>query len=456
MNLLTGLFVASLLFPTNVFAGVNFQFPDTDEGKSCQEQTRAWIEEVNKKLPKDWIPDNFYIIYSGPGEYGQAKYLPVLHYLQTIEVTQKVIAFEGLCQKALFVQSYSHLVLDNLMRKQSLYWEYFIVWYEVRFEDIDETVTEDNEALVSLKRMHQERIQGRESAKTDEEKITHIDIANRLVHSISFYEGRIGRLARAQEIQAQSEAPLDAFNHHGALRSYSKLFADTIIALVSGDWSAVKKATLSNWDHMKANGLKLEEALIFPKTGGTEDPMSALLRHSDFVSDLFVENYAYAPWEANNTNFHFAPMRSWIRDRMEGDETMTATSMIQALGLAIIDVYEKELIPNPENLERPLLEKNRSLREALTKHFYPHGFSWLEQLELELRTSSTFYREDAHLSILVLDPEYPENSSRPFLNFPELTAMPELPPENSSRPFLNFPVTGDHIPDGGGAEDGTD
>ncbi len=427
-HLLTGLFVLSLLFFTNVFAEVTFHFPDTDEGEVCVKQTQTWIEDVNKKLPENWIPDDdFHILYSGPGEYGQAKYYPVYHYSTTIEATQKVIVFGGICQKALFLHAYSHLVLDNLMRKESSPWEYFIVWYEIRFYDIDETITEDTEGLTSLRRMYQERIQAVESADTEEEKAFHTGVANGMRNSISFYEGRIGRLTRAQQIQAQTPVPLNVFNSYEALNSFYKLFADTVIVLVSGDWSAVKKATLSSWDHMKANGFQLNEVLLLPETGG-EEPLSAILRHSDFVSGLSVENYAYAPWEESNTNFHFAPMRSWIRDSMKKNKDLTATNMIQALGLSIIDVYEGELIPNPENLERPLLEQNRSLREALTKRLSPGE---LELLKSALKTNTAFFLRNPRLSILAVNPD-----------------------PNDPRPFLDFPMTGDHVTGSGGTENG--
>ena len=410
-HLLTGLFILFLLFSTNAFSEVTFHFPNTDEGEVCARQTQTWIEEVNKILPENWIPDDdFHILYSGPENYGQAKYFPVYHYMHTIEVTQKMIVFGGICQKALFVHAYSHLVLDNLMRKKSSPWEYFIVWNEIRLDDINETITKDTEKLASFIKMHREHVtKSEESGIAEKDRAFHVGAAYIMENSVSFYEQRLVRFARAQQIQAQSPVPLNVFNSYKDLSSFYKLFADTVIVLVFGDWSAVKKATL-DWEHMKANGLEPNEVLLLPKTGGTEEPLSAIQRHGDFVSGLSVENYAYASWEESNTHFHFAPIRSWIRDRKEGDKSLTATNMIQALGLAIIDVYEKELIPNPENLERPLLEKNQSLREALTKRLSP-----LELLKSAIGTNSKFFPRKPHLAILAVNPD--SNDLEPFLNF---------------------------------------
>ena len=137
--------------------------------------------------------------------------------MHTIEVTQKMIVFGGICQKALFVHAYSHLVLDNLMRKKSSPWEYFIVWNEIRLDDINETITKDTEKLASFIKMHREHVtKSEESGIAEKDRAFHVGAAYIMENSVSFYEQRLVRFARTQQIQTQSPVPLNVFNSYSS------------------------------------------------------------------------------------------------------------------------------------------------------------------------------------------------------------------------------------------------
>ena len=359
------------IISVSVFAEIQFHFPSTNEGRTCKEKVQMWIDEVNKMLPEKWIPSSFHVQYTGPEKYSRATYFSVLHYNNLTKTIEQIIIFTGLCEKASFIHEYGHLILDDLMRKVSPSWQYFVTWNLVHFQDIDQAKIDYLKIVESLEKIYLDLIESnrlKSLKKNDElyqdETISHIRTA------ISKYNQILDKLNYAQQIQSQSSFPLNQFNSAKVLDPFEELFADTVTVLVLEDWSATKQATILIWEHMETNGISLEKALILPKLTNKEEALLAILRHRDFVSGLSIEQYPYAEWEEINPYFQFAPIRSWIRNTMESKEALTATDMIQALGLAIIDIYERELIPNPKNLERPLLEKNQSLRHSLTKKLF--------------------------------------------------------------------------------------
>ena len=366
MRLLTGVI---LLFVSNsVFARINFHFPDTTEGWTCKQKIVEWMDEVDEKLPDGWTPTDFHVFYQNIGSLHGGIYRLVDTYsdngdfsMESLE--QKIILTR--CEKPFFIHEYGHAVIAGLMMRESPSYKYSLIWESVDLKDIDQAKAEFVERIKNSR----EQLERLESVNPSESQ-GEADIA-KIKESLSKDEIMVKRLTLAQELQARSSFPLNRFDSDIALDAFIELFADTLTVLIIEDWSAVKKSLIPLVEELKVRYPNLLDTLSPVKLSHGERTrfFSVVLDCRDFISGLPIENASHEnEWVKEDPYCQFTSMRSWIRDTMEGNRALVPADMIQALGFGIIDVYEKELIPDPNNLERSLPEKNQSLQRATAYH----------------------------------------------------------------------------------------
>lgn len=381
------LFFLSLFFtPVSAYSSIQFYFQDSDRGQACKEQVQKWMDEANGKLPEDWIPEDFIVVFSEDGDH--FFYNMVFHYEDesgSRQVADKVIRIAGGCEKPYFLHEYGHVVLDEFMRRESPPWRYYVTRASNSFFDVEETrerLIARIEALEKVNGEHKERLQKDEDGKSV------LDLLERTIRqtegSIDTYHARIARFDEAIKVQDQIPVLLDWFQYTEVVSPidnrdifyfpsdglqfkkivspYLELFADAFVVLIMGDWSVLKNSIESDFKNKKMPDV------VLPNMDNRREALQAHLDHRDFRRNLSLENYPYAPWEAESPYYQFAPIRSMVRGVMEDNPGLAPGDMINALGLTIIDIYENELIPHPERLERSLLEKNRSFARNLRKH----------------------------------------------------------------------------------------
>ena len=353
------LLISFLLVSNTSFGKIAFYLSEVDDPQACERKIQSWIAEVNNSLPAEWIPSDFIVL--GSSIQHQYTYRTVFTDINE-NIWEKIIRVGSTCEKAHFIHEYGHLVLDDFMRKNSPPWQYNIIWTIVSFEDIDtakESYLELLEKLRTARREYQEeRLNSSETASDAYlAKLNEIIDVN-LPMKIKQYEDMVSKLSQAQEIQSKSPVALNQFMHFSALLAFHELFAETLAVTVLADWSIMKKVSMPF--------LESENFVVLPEVpGGDRDKaVSSYLLCRDFSQKNFP-NYSFHGWEETIEYCHFIPLRSFIRGFMEEKPFINPGDMLQALGLAIIDVYENELIPEPKNLNRSLEEKNKSLLQKL-------------------------------------------------------------------------------------------
>ena len=366
----------AVIFLIPDFGQASIQFEFQGEGsQACKEKVQTWMDEVNKELPSHWVPTEFIVAHSEAIE--DDSYKPILHTnnFDTFEVFEKIIVLAKGCSQTHFIHEYGHLVLDHLMRTTSPSWQYFITW-ALFTRDLDEEqarLLNEIEVMEETRAEYKIRILERSKStdKSDEEPENLAKFLKEAVKNLTkkLKENRDGldRIDRAKKgLGNKDSGSLEQFKEvnqksHTALESFSELFSDSLAAIMMNDWSVVKKAFTSDLEASKT----LYSSHFSDLFVSSEEADSAYISCRDFRSGLSIESYSYAPWESASLYCEFTPVRSLIRNYMENNPTLTPKDMIQALGLAIIDVYENELMPYPENINRSLSEKNQSLSQSL-------------------------------------------------------------------------------------------
>ena len=349
--------------PVSGYSSIQFYFEKSEKARICQEQIQTWIDEINGQLPVDWIPDNFILVSSE--NIHHFSYSLAVSYKDENDleqVAEKVIYVAGDCNKTYFIHEYGHLVLDHFMRRVSPPWQYFAIWAFNSFYDIDKTheqLTAEVKKLKKAKRDYEERIE----KETDQSLLPLLKkVPGNFERSIKHYQAKVDRLNEALEVQSQSPVPFNRFKSSEVFSPYLEVFADGLAVLIMGDWSVIRDSIAFD----RAAG-KFQD-IVLPELDNPEDAFLAHINHRDFRKGFSVEDYNYTSWEVDSPYYQFAPVRSIIRETMENNPVITLKDMIEALGLAVIDVYENELIPHPESREISLLEKNRSLARSLEIH----------------------------------------------------------------------------------------
>ena len=313
MRLLTGV-VLFLFVSKSVFARITFHFPNTNEGWTCKQKIVGWMNEVDEKLPGGWIPANFHVFYQNTGSLRGGRY-KLIGDAYSDEGGFSTESFEHQiiltrCEKSFFIHEYGHVVINDLMLRESPSYRDYLIWTS-GLKNVDKTKA-----------------------------------------------GFVERIRDSGERFEQLELVSDT-----ALSPLTELFADTLAVLIMGDWLAIRKSLIPLFEELRTRYPDFSE----------EDTnfLLATLDHRDFISGLPIENASYKNELVKEDPYcQFTPMRSWIRDTMEGNGSLVPVDMIQALGFGIINVYEKELIPDPDNLGWSLSEKNRSLQKATAYHLH--------------------------------------------------------------------------------------
>ncbi len=389
--------------PTNV----HLFFTDTEEGQTCKKNVLAWVDEVHKQLPGHLIPTDFFLNFNGTTEDSIYR---TIHRRPT-EVLEKIVFIANSCRKSGFIHEYSHLVLDHLMRRASPAWRHSITWDIFnpvsKPKTIDEIRSEYIKQIRILKEIHDEHRQKVEkicsvnpyrqqsmsphsdtknTCGTVPDKGSNLDAAHlekMALHqtgkTIKTYEGFLDRLNEAQKIDDENPFDLHEFNLYfqksnfrllDFISPFHELFADTSAVLILNDWSIMKEATAFdiNKSHLKSKNCH--------QPGLNEkDALSNYLNYRDFRKGLSVETYPYRAWEKESSYCQFAPIRSLIRDIMDNNPDISPGDMIEALGMAIIHVFENEFVPSPENIQEwPSIDKNRTLAEGLIEQLNQKGW----------------------------------------------------------------------------------
>ncbi len=314
MRLLT--IIVFLFVSSSALAKVVFYFPDTDEAMDCKKKVQRWIGETDKMLPESWIPTDFHVNY-WTGKYYSGGYFYIYRYhdnRRNIErIFEKVIVL-GTCEKPFFVHEYAHVVIDDLMRRQSSFWQYYISWKLVNFQDINQVKPRYVEVIATRRK----ELEDWKSMvlPPDKEEWRKENIA-RIEQSLSRDEKILKKLTQAQQIQAQSPYPLNRFRSGEALSPFTELFADMVAVLVLGDWSVFRNSLAPVFENMRNHSPDMFESLMFHAVGGVslrlsdEDKqrvVSRILYHRDFVSGLSIEGYPYNDdWNKSDPYFQFTP-----------------------------------------------------------------------------------------------------------------------------------------------------
>ena len=345
--------IGVLLFCTQSLAIVEFVSPPLPEWEA---ETLATMDWVNSQLPQSWPkPDNFKIALA---EDGDPRYYPLFRYKGSDGILKKVhqLLVLGDRSKAKLIHEYAHLIMDTYLRENSGPWQYYLVWNEIDFNDIDESIDSYTKLIANLKKAYQEYLIQKQNG--DDSEFLDKALFN-TSNSISKYETLLEKLQKAKKIQDQSSVSLNQMNSFEALEGMNELFADTLAAVLLKNWSIMKESTL-----LDLANTDLADKLVLPDAKSKEEAIAMYVEHRDFQQNLTLENYPYQLWESHSPYTRYAPVRSLIRSLVE-KKAYTKKKILSQTLKAIQFVYEKELVPFPENLNRSLLEKNKALASAL-------------------------------------------------------------------------------------------
>ncbi len=389
---------------------VHLNFINTEEGQTCKKNVLTWMSEVNKKLSSHLIPTDFIVNYNGEIEIDFYRFI----HIRSTEVLEKIVFIANECKEPHFIHEYGHIVLDHLMRMASPAWRYSITWSvfnpaSVEPKTIDEIKSEYIEQIRILKKInnkHREKIQetclnkfserqqnmspnsdtknicGKAPHEDNNLEVSPFTVLHQTGETIEKYEKFVDRLNEAQKIDNENPLDLHEFNLYFRKPNFSlrlndpilpfhELFSDTLAVLILNDWSIIQEVTaldMKNKSHLKPNichqpGLRKQEALL------------NYLNYRDFRKNLSVETYPYGAWEEENPYCQFAPIRSLIRDIMSHNPDLPPGDMIEALGMAIIYIFENEFVPSPENIQEwPSIDKNRALADGLIRQLNQKGW----------------------------------------------------------------------------------
>ena len=370
--------------------GIRFDFVDTEEGRKCKKNVLTWIAKVNQKLPDGLIPDDFTLKFDGKTEEHTYSAIEIKFSNQTsgnIEVMENVVSIASSCSEPHFIHEYGHIVLGRFLMKNSLPWKYSVTWkifnlsgpiidfemFVLVLENIDffeELISEDaldDPVDKYLKRMLSPQV----PPIKDHEHISPESIKEftKLIKLIIRFGDRI---IQAQQIDNESPFDLHEFNSHfyrsdikleDIMSPFHELFADALAVLVLEDWSAMKKAVISDFQENKyktcsAQRYEGEEAILHYSS------------HRGFTrEDFFPVDYSHGANEETNPYCQVTPTRFLIRDIMENNPNVSPGDMIEALGMTIIDIFENELVSDPEKAKNwSFTDKNGYLSNGLKKY----------------------------------------------------------------------------------------
>ncbi len=326
------------------------------KNQKWQQDTLATMDWVNSKLPQSWPrPKDFNIAYvegSTPSYYPQYRYKDASGKMQAIPRLLVV----GNTEPAILVHEYAHVIFDEMLRQKSIPWQYSIIWQKHKYVNLEERLTFMEEEIPKLQQMRAKFLA--KKAAGDISPIVASAVKNTTRTITEYAEARF-EIMQALKLQKDYGLPLDGIRSFSALQAYNELFADTLACLVFEDWQIIKKAIAN-----EARNPALLKRLRLPPLDDPETAMQSYLSYRDFTTLWSLQDYGFEDWEHGNPYWQFAPTRTFIRQSVETGQ-VSPTGMIKGLGLAILDIYENQLLAEPHLVEQGLFEKNLSLQQAL-------------------------------------------------------------------------------------------
>ncbi len=343
-----------ILFSLPLLAEVEFVSPENPQWES---ETLQLMEDVNNMLPADWKrPQDFKVALVPNGE---PSYYPLFRYQtqtgQNESVDKLLVVSDSSPEK--FVHEYAHLVFDVLLRNRSNPWRYHLAWQKVSYNDISESLSQYKKHIESLQKTNEEFVQKKEQGDNSEMVA---NIIRNTARSVEKYKDLVVILKKAQEIELNSDYPLDQFNAFEALEAANELFADLVASLYFENWQAMKDSTLKDIAETD-----LEDRLLLPPLESREEALEAYLNHRSFQQGLLLSEYDFKEWEARGPYMQFAPVRSYLRDLLDSGLLETRPELINLLAQSIMKVYHEDWLKEPSLVESPLFDKNQLLIETM-------------------------------------------------------------------------------------------
>lgn len=341
-------FFTILFFSLTSFAKISFNHSPSTEWETL---VRDITQKIHNLLPEDWPEIGHCQIYFI--ENGNPSYKPVFRYQnQDMDIlfAQKVLVLNS-SDPEVIAHEYSHFLLDDYMRKMSPAWKHFFIWVKYQ-NDIHETILITKKSLSSLQNTLLE-------FENDPTNTLNLD---RLRNSIKKYKANLIELNEALEIERKYDFSLYALSSFKAMAPYYELHADSLAAIALENWQAMKNITIKN-----INDPELSKQLVLPKIEPKESAIKAFIEARNFLDNLDPNTYSYQPWEATGNYSQFAPFRSYLKRSIENDYSTNKQEFIKKFTESIVTIYEKTLLPYPENVNRTLKEKNLELIELMNQ-----------------------------------------------------------------------------------------
>lgn len=320
------------------------------KSEAWKQEVSATIEKVNQMLPSDWPrPENYHIVYSVGAD---DSYYPIFRggAQKNQPPVHKLLVLGSKSTPATFVHEYGHLVMDVLLREKAPEWRYALTWQLVNFGDVEKSLKDYVDLLKRVKTINQEYV---EKAKTKELNDMEKSVLTNSGKTITQTKELIIKLQEAITIQMAYDYPLTEFVSIKALAGMLELFSDTLAVAYFDSWTLMRDNLVET--------ITIDQVRPFLNPNvPEEEALEMYVNGRNFPENLTLENYVYEPWMETNPYFRFGPTRSYLR-YLQDQVGTTDQDLIGALGQGIINVYQKQLMPNPENNDRPLPEKNQAL-----------------------------------------------------------------------------------------------
>ena len=314
------------------------------------------IADINDFLP-DSIekPDTFIIAYVSGADSGYYTVYKFINPLGAEEIVDRILLLGDDPEETL-VHEYGHVVLDHHFRSFSKPWHHYLVSQYVSHNDIQKSFQSYSKAVSGSEK---DKIKYEEILKNDPNNESAQKILGNVNSSLKRNRRILKKLTYALQIQEEYDFEINSGTTFKSFSPFNELFADTLAALYYSDWDIMGKTVHASY--MRPNGL---DGVLLPPADSTEDALSLLASHRNFLENIDLETYEFADWESLTPYEQLRPARSAVRNLYEnGDDAKTVLSKLMN---TVADEFHDKIVVQSALDQRSLFEKNKSIINSLT------------------------------------------------------------------------------------------
>lgn len=306
-------------------------------------EIRQLINEITESLPRDLqSPTEFNMVYAK-----NAEYRPVYHQRRAdssiVEYEKVLFAGAGSEMIPITAHEFGHLILDEYLRQNSEFWQYYIIGILEADTNLNKAAQETRDHL---------RIVQKSLVEYKAKFPRRDDLHRQVEKSINQYKKRLHRLELALDYQEKFgdlDTKKDSIEF---LQPYFELFADYLAAIYTQDWQVMAQAT----EHLyfeALHGATNAFYVVLPDSTTIEQ----FSLHRGFQFDFDTDSYNFKDWEKESVYTQFLPTRAFLAENTDID---SKSGLLLELAQAILQIYEREVPKQNESLFN-LKEKNSDL-----------------------------------------------------------------------------------------------